>query len=101
MVKPVDSEVRERFLQAWRSSRRQARDFADYLNQVGLLLTPARRRDLLASELRRAALELENAPAMEFIKTFYGSSTMSALDMQRAATDWLRRRADKIEREGE
>lgn len=99
-MRPLDSATRAQFLAAWRSSRRLARDFGDYLNQVGLLLTPERRKDLLAKELRRAALDLENAPTPEFIVAYYGSTNMSVLDMQRATVAWLRTRADRIE-EGE
>lgn len=95
----LDKATREQFLVAWRSSRRLARDFAEYLNQVGLLLTPARRRDLLAKELRKVAAELENANPTFMVEHFYGSTSMTALDMQRAVTSWLRLKADEVEEE--
>lgn len=98
-MRPLDSATRAQFLAAWRSSRRLARDFGDYLNQVGLLLTPERRSDLLAKQIRKLALDLENASA-EFLIKYYGGTNMSALDMQRAVTAWLRSRADQVE-EGE
>jgi len=97
-VTALDEGTRAQFLAACRSSRRLARDLADYLNQVGLLLTPARRRDLLAKELRKVAAELENANPT-FIVEHYGSHGHTALDMQRAVVAWLRIRADKTEEE--
>lgn len=97
---PLDAETQKKFLAAWRSSRRLAVDFADFLNRAGLLLTPARRRELVAKELRKAALELENAPAQQLIWEYYGSTSMTALDMQRAIAAWLRVKADRMEEEG-
>jgi hypothetical protein len=93
-VKPLDAGTWEKWRIAWRRSRQHGRDFAEYLNQVGLLLTPARRAEMLSRELRRAALDLENASPAQFIKAFYGSNTDTALDMQRATVAWLRERAD-------
>lgn len=99
VLKPIDKATWQRCQAAWRSSRRLAADFYEYLNQVGLLLTPARRAEILASELRKAAHELENASAVSII-IGDGRSGYSALDMQRATVHWLRQRADKIEKEG-
>lgn len=98
MTKPIDRQTWDRFRAAWRSSRQLGKDFAEHLNATGLLLTPARRQDILAAELRRAAAELENASPAVFISHNYGSNNMSALDMQRATVAWLRDRASRIER---
>lgn len=97
---PLDAETQKKFLAAWRSSRRLAVDFADFLNRAGLLLTPARRRELVAKELRKAAAELENANPNFMIERFYGSNSNTALDMQRAIAAWLRVKADRMEEEG-
>lgn len=98
MAKPIDPHTWERWRTAWRRSRQIGRDFAEYLNQTGLLLTPARRRELLAAELRRAAHTLENASPQQLIGDD-GRNSITALDMQRATVAWLRWRADRIEKE--
>jgi hypothetical protein len=97
VTKPIDPVTWERWRTAWRRSRQIGRDFAEYLNQVGLLLTPARRAELLAGELRRAARELENMSATRMMIND-GRNSNSALDMQRATVTWLRQRADRAER---
>ncbi len=96
----IDRVTWARCQAAWRASRRLGRDFYEYLNQTGLLLTPARRKDIVARELRRAAYDLENSSPNRII---YGDSRtgMTALDMQRATVSWLRRRADLIEQQEE
>jgi hypothetical protein len=99
-VKPIDKATWERCQAAWSTSRRLGRDIYEFLNQLGLLLTPARRKEVVAAELRRAAHELENKSAMSLI-IGDGRTGYTALDMQRAAVTWLRQRADQVEAEEE
>lgn len=96
----IDRATWARCQAAWRTSRRLGRDFYEYLNQAGLLLTPARRKDIVSKELRRAAYELENTSPIRVISAD-SRSGMTALDMQRATVAWLRRRADLIEQQEE
>lgn len=98
MTKPLNEAFWIRWKAAWRMSRRLGQDFAEHLNQAGMLLTPARRNEVIAGELRRAALELENLSAVHLLHDD-GRSGSNALDMQRATVTWLRRRADWIERQ--
>lgn len=99
MVKPIDEVTWHQLQVAHKAARRLGRDPFEFLNQVGLLLTPARDRAVRATELRGAAHELENANPEFMVRHFYGGTGMTALDMQRAITAWLRSRADDIEKE--
>lgn len=98
MVAPIDEDTWNKWRIAWRRSRQLGKDFAEFLNQVGLLLTPARRREIVALEIRRRADLLEQASARSLIEYHYGSTGSSALDMQRATVAWLRNQADKVEK---
>lgn len=96
MTKPIDEGTWARLRSAVSSARRLGLDQWELLNKGGLILTPALRRNLLAAELRKTARDLENTHAMGLLMADNRSGN-NALDMQRAVTTWLRRRADKIE----
>lgn len=97
MTKPIDRSFRARWQIALLTSRQQGRDLAEYLNQVGMLLTNHRRKELLARELRRAAAELENISPIQICQDD-GRTGLTALDMQRGTVAWLRHRASLIEK---